>query len=1359
MKNSFIFALLFAVVTSKAQIQINESYTPQQLVQNFFIGGGVTVTNVSFQGATGGSGCSQIAYFSGGGATPLGMNDGIVLATGCVQNIPQSGSALISDDLGGGGLTEIDQISGNSSFDGAKLEFDFIPLDSPIMFTYVFGSEEYHEFVGSSYNDGFALFVSGPNPGGGNYNNVNIALIPATSTPVTINNVNSGSYSQYFVDNDGSANQPVFDGFTTPLLAQLQVVPCQQYHIKICIADAGDHVLDSGVFLKRNSLATDAADLSISYSGGGAPAVEGCSQATITVSTGVPPSSPITMNWTVQGTATNADFTQSIPTSLTIPAGQTSVSYTLNPVIDGLTEGTEYVVLIRTDACGNTQSDTIYLIDNTPLSVDAGQDQTMCQSAMPATLTANPIGGAPPFTYLWNNGAGNTQTVSVAPTTTTHYQVTVTDACGQTATDVVDVIVVPNPTSTFTANTPICAGEVVNVQYTGNASASATYNWDFSGATIISGGTGQGPHQITWNAAGNYTISLTVSEGGCFSQPSQQSITVYDQGSSFCCTMPNPNAGQDKTVCGLTTNLEAIPSMSGTWTAIPSTAMIQQTTNPQSAVTVPSAGTYQFIWTESTSVSCTNRDTVSITFIENPIGNAGSNATVCSHSYQMNASATLGIGTWSVTPSAGVTIAGVNNPTTSVTVQNDGYYTFTWTVNNQGCIHTSQVQVGFFQMPIADAGNDDAVCQLTYTLNATPSAGTGTWTASGPGNVQFNNPNSPTATITATVSGTYQLIWTEDNSNGCIDSDTVLIQLTQTPTSNFTATPINCFGQSSLVTYTGQAEANAVFQWSWDNGSVMPGSGIGPHQVSWSTAGNHTISLVVSLNGCASQPTTITLTNPEPVTTSLTKTDLLCNGDFSGSVTLTVSGGTAPYLFQWSNGFTTQNLTNLSGGIYTVTVTDSNGCTKADGITVNEPSKVIISVTPMQNICYNQPAYLNITASGGTPPYQFYWDGQLSNPSIMVFPTSNTTYSAYVVDANGCQSQVATTVVYVAPAVNVSLMANTTHVCPGDPVMLTPVISGGVGPPYIVYNHEGEVVTPPIYIYPNQSGWYHVKVEDACVSWDTASIYINVYPLPPVNVLADTLQGCRPFTVHFIETSPDSGQSYLWDFGDNSNLSVMKNPVHTYNSAGQYDVTITVTSTQGCKNTAVYPQMITVWPTPDARFTWNPEVVTEIKPVINFSNLSTGASTYQWMFGDDDSSSIVNPFHKYPGAGEYEVQLVAVTNKGCKDTAHALLKVLEQYSFYAPTAFSPDGDRINDFFYIIAHGIKKEGFLLEIYDRWGEVIWSTDKFYNDLERTEKWDGSVKSGELAPIGTYTWRCVFRDVFDRTQMEAGAVTIIR
>jgi len=167
-------------------------------VQNYFIGGGVTVNNVQFHGALTSTGatCNQIAYFSNGNSTSLGMDAGIVITTGCVGDVPQSGSAFMSTDLPLAGVPELTSLAGAQTYDGAVLEFDFVSLDNQVSFTYIFGSEEYPEYVNAGFNDIFAFFITGPNPSGGNYNNTNIALIPGTTTPVSIDNVNSGSYSQ-----------------------------------------------------------------------------------------------------------------------------------------------------------------------------------------------------------------------------------------------------------------------------------------------------------------------------------------------------------------------------------------------------------------------------------------------------------------------------------------------------------------------------------------------------------------------------------------------------------------------------------------------------------------------------------------------------------------------------------------------------------------------------------------------------------------------------------------------------------------------------------------------------------------------------------------------------------------------------------------------------------------------------------------------------------------------------------------------------------------------------------------------------------------------------------------------------------
>ncbi|PIX36204.1 MAG: hypothetical protein COZ59_02345, partial [Bacteroidetes bacterium CG_4_8_14_3_um_filter_31_14] len=333
-------------------------------------------------------------------------------------------------------------------------------------------------------------------------------------------------------------------------------------------------------------------------------------------------------------------------------------------------------------------------------------------------------------------------------------------------------------------------------------------------------------------------------------------------------------------------------------------------------------------------------------------------------------------------------------------------------------------------MPVANAGPNAAVCLLSNTMQAVASVGVGTWTvASGPGNVLFNDYNSPTSNINVGITGFYTLIWTEDNGNGCTDQDTVVIQLTQIPTSAFTVDSIPCTGNISTVTYTGTGSSLCDFVWDWNGGNAYPGTGIGPHSVSWgSTPGTHSVGLTVSLNGCSSPQTLVALLNPLLLTSTITHTDILCHGQTNGTVSLTPAGGTAPYQFLWNNGSQQEDLSNVPDGVYSVVITDTNGCTITNGVTVIEPSPFIIGVTPSMSICYGQSASLNISATGGTQPYSYFWNGMPSASYISVNPDTTTTYTASAIDGNGCPGNVATVTVYVSPPLTVTLIQNTDSV-------------------------------------------------------------------------------------------------------------------------------------------------------------------------------------------------------------------------------------------------------------------------------------------------------------------------------------------
>jgi cysteine-rich repeat protein len=228
----------FAVTTTDLN-----TLTPQQLVQQL-VGSGVSVSNVTYTGANNASGS-----FSGAAADGISIDSGVILTSGDVANAqgPNTNDGLTTNNSQPGD-SDLNALISGTTFDASVLEFDFVPTDSSLVFSYVFGSEEYNEFVGQ-INDVFAFFLDG----------VNIALIPGTSTPVAVNNINNSTNPSFYNDNDPSdLGTPTpfniqYDGFTTVLTAQATVTPGNTHHIKLVIADTSDSILDSAVFIQAGS--------------------------------------------------------------------------------------------------------------------------------------------------------------------------------------------------------------------------------------------------------------------------------------------------------------------------------------------------------------------------------------------------------------------------------------------------------------------------------------------------------------------------------------------------------------------------------------------------------------------------------------------------------------------------------------------------------------------------------------------------------------------------------------------------------------------------------------------------------------------------------------------------------------------------------------------------------------------------------------------------------------------------------------------------------------------------------------------------------------------------------------------------
>jgi hypothetical protein len=278
------FALYLLPALSMAQLvvaPINGTTITAATLANSLLGAtsGITITGATYTGADIATG-----NFSGG-AGIIGMASGVLLTSGSVDNVvgPNNDTGATRNN-GQSGDADLTALAGNATHDGSVLTITFVPTGSTIQFSYIFGSEEYNEYVDSNFNDVFGFFVNG----------VNRALIPGTSTPVAINNVNCGysssgappgpgTHCDLFVNNDPPTHDTQLDGYTATLSFTAPVNPNVPNTLKIAIADTSDFILDSAVFIAGGSLSVVAPPTIAKSFGAGGIALSGSTALSFTI--------------------------------------------------------------------------------------------------------------------------------------------------------------------------------------------------------------------------------------------------------------------------------------------------------------------------------------------------------------------------------------------------------------------------------------------------------------------------------------------------------------------------------------------------------------------------------------------------------------------------------------------------------------------------------------------------------------------------------------------------------------------------------------------------------------------------------------------------------------------------------------------------------------------------------------------------------------------------------------------------------------------------------------------------------------------------------------------------------------------
>ncbi|MGZ4078621.1 MAG: PKD domain-containing protein, partial [Bacteroidia bacterium] len=272
-----------------------------------------------------------------------------------------------------------------------------------------------------------------------------------------------------------------------------------------------------------------------------------------------------------------------------------------------------------------------------------------------------------------------------------------------------------------------------------------------------------------------------------------------------------------------------------------------------------------------------------------------------------------------------------------------------------------------------------------------------------------------------------------------------------------------------------------------------------------------------------------------------------------------------------------------------------------------------------------------------------------------------------------------------------------------------------------------------------------------------------ISPPPTVIFSSDSNIYCAPSIVQFFDNSltgnpVDPIHTWLWDFGDGTTSGV-SDPTHVYTSPGSYLVTLTVTTGNGCTSTSTSPLPINVFPYPVAAFSLNSTTLDLPYDDLVCTNLSVGASSYIWSFGDGGTSVLTNPTHPYTTVGSYPIMLIATNIYNCSDTAYS--QVTTNTNVVFPNAFTPNDNGpsggyyditslTNDIFFPYASGVVD--FKLQIFNRWGELIFETTDF------KQGWDGYYH-GELCQQDVYVWKAYVRLNNGKKFNKTGDVTLLR
>lgn len=1046
-----------------------------------------------------------------------------------------------------------------------------------------------------------------------------------------------------------------------------------------------------------------------------------------------------------------------------------------NPVVNPAATTVYSVTVTDPNNCVGTANVTVNTADiltspaiAAPTNICVGDTGSVVYVGSPAVnflwtfdggIVTNGATGQGPYTLSWNTPSPPPQQICVF---TSLPGCSVSSAC-------VNVNVMPPPIPAIAPISDQCLnGNSFLFSYVGDTGINNIY-WGFGPSAVPQYSSALIPPAVHYVNPGPKQIWAVVTRNGCVSDTAYMAFNVLEE----------PDAQ-------FTTNSQAVcqgSCMSFTYSGIPITNILQQTyswdfgpdATPQFStlsvepcVIFANPGPHPVKLIVTNQGLCVDSTVQIITIHENPQIYAGPDGEFCDgtggvvlNSVPTGGTAPYGYNWNCNTPGAcGITpnpySQSINaNPTTSPVT----YYIQISDVF--GCLsNIDSALVTINEKPKVNAGRDTFVCgpptSFGVYLNgmvtnnpASPGPYSYTWTPNsgmGPGQDTLPNPYVHPNTTT-----TYVLTVTD--SKGCnsilttLDSlSTITVSVRPIPLVNAGLDTAICF--KDIIQMNGfAANAGPTYTYTWSpsdpNSGIVnasnPLTNVSPHFTT-------TFTLTATSNGCSASDNmnivvhTLPTTSIDPPIADICQGDSvkltgLANGDLTGLL----------YTYSWASsaglGSPLSAITMASPNTtttYTLYVATSE-CPSdvVDNITVQVKPTPHATITNADTlICYGDTVKLhslyNFNGSGVGSPILFNWTpfsaiDNIYTQDVTVYPTQSTTYVISISVAGECARKDSVRI-DVTPDIGATATADTTTICGAGTVTLH--ASGGLGNPIYTWSNgqylNDSTILHPIATLLDSAQFILTIKEGFCVDKDT--IFINVHPQPESDYIGTHKRGCVPLEVNFWQTAKNA-IAYYWDFGDNSVPNNTQNPTHVYTQVGTFPVSLLIMGEGGCLSNMVVDS-VQVSDTTFAGFISNPTVGDTIyapDAVVTFTDTSKNAVSWVWDFGDGKTSSSQVTSHAYQNPGDYTVMLTVTNEDGCVSHEIKYPYVVANPALSVPNVFSPNGDNIHDTWEVSYLG--HEAFNVTVYDRWGELLFTSDT------TDKKWDGRNKKGYAMNSGVY------------------------